>query len=45
MDKYGLPEPPIELSGFKACAHGDRREVLQPVIDNLLVSHRLWDEL
>jgi hypothetical protein len=27
MDKDGLPEPPIELRGFKTCAEGDRREV------------------
>ena len=34
----------VKFAAEDAYYHGDRRDTLRPVIDNLLATHRLWDE-
>jgi uncharacterized phiE125 gp8 family phage protein len=34
----------VKFAAEDAYYHGDRRETLKPIIDNLLASHRLWEE-
>lgn len=34
----------VKFAAEDAYYHGDRRDTLKPVIDNLLATHRLWDE-